>query len=374
MPRLSDFIRENTEEILSEWETFARSLPMADSMDIVALRDHAKEMLGVIALDLDTPQTRWQQADKATGNRDASERTAPTAAQEHGAGRAESGFTVAQMVSEFRSLRASVMRLWAKRQRDVTATDLEDMTRFNEAIDQAIAESVTRHTHEIGVSKERFLAILGHDLRTPLGAIITSTKFMLDADELREPYLTLVTRVASSARRMNQMVADLLEFTRTRFGDSIPIVRTETDVRKILHDVVAEVAATYPSSTLQIETTGELLGQWDPDRLTQALTNLVGNAVHHGSERSPIRVAARGEPKEVVISVQNAGPVIPKKKLGQLFAAMKHARADGARDRRHLGLGLYIVDKIVAAHGGSVDVRSSTKQGTTFTVHLPRFV
>jgi signal transduction histidine kinase len=372
MPRLSDFIRENTEEILSEWETFARGLPMAGSMDIVALRDHAKEMLGVIALDLETPQTRRQQADKATGTQDASERTAPTAAQEHGAGRAESGFTVAQMVSEFRALRASVMRLWARRQRDIVATDLEDMTRFNEAIDQAIAESVTRYTHEIGVSKERFLAILGHDLRTPLGAIITSTKFMLDTDELREPYLTLVTRVASSARRMNQMVADLLEFTRTRFGDSIPIVRTEMDVRKILHDVVSEVVATYPSSTLQIETTGELLGQWDPDRLTQALTNLVGNAVHHGSEKSPIKVAARGTPNEVVISVQNQGPAIPKKQLDQIFEAMKHARG-GARDRRHLGLGLYIVDKIVAAHGGSIDVRSSREQGTTFTVHLPRF-
>jgi signal transduction histidine kinase len=274
MPRLSTFIRENTEEILSEWETFARSLPMGDSMDVVALRDHAKEMLGVIARDLDTPQTRRQQVDKSKGKRDAPERTAPTAAQEHGAGRAESGFTVAQMVSEFRALRSSVMHLWTRKQRDVGIEDIEDMIRFNEGIDQAIAESVTRHTHEIGQSKERFLAILGHDLRTPLSAIITSTRFMLDTDELREPYLTLVTRVASSARRMNQMVADLLEFTRTRFGDSIPIVRTD----------------------------------------------------------------------------------------------------DGVRDRRHLGLGLYIVDKIVAAHGGSIDVRSSKERGTTFTVHLPRRV
>ncbi|MDQ3995999.1 MAG: sensor histidine kinase [Gemmatimonadota bacterium] len=374
MPRLSTFIRENTEEILAEWETFARSLPMGDSMDVVALRDHAKEMLGVIARDLDTPQTRRQQVDKSKGKRDAPERTAPTAAQEHGAGRAESGFTVAQMVSEFRALRSSVMHLWTRKQAEVGITDIQDMIRFNEGIDQAIAESVTRHTHEIGQSKERFLAILGHDLRTPLSAIITSTRFMLDTDELREPYLTLVTRVASSARRMNQMVADLLEFTRTRFGDSIPIVRAETDVRKIVHDVVAEVAATYPSTTLQIETTGQLVGQWDPDRLTQALTNLVGNAVHHGSEGSPIKVAARGEPTEVVILVQNQGPVIPKKQLGQIFGAMKHVTDDGARDRRHLGLGLYIVDKIVAAHGGAIDVRSSKERGTTFTVHLPRSV
>src|SRR5688500_15183846 len=133
MPRLSTFIRDNTEQILSEWETFARALPMGNSMDIAALRDHAKEMLGVIARDLEMPQTEREQADKARGESDADERQAPTAAQEHGSGRAESGFTVAQMVSEFRALRASVMRLWSKQQREVAVTDLEDATRFNEA-------------------------------------------------------------------------------------------------------------------------------------------------------------------------------------------------------------------------------------------------
>jgi signal transduction histidine kinase len=104
----------------------------------------------------------------------------------------------------------------------------------------------------------------------------------------------------------------------------------------------------------------------------QALTNLVGNAVQHGSDKSPIKIAARGDGNEVVISVVNDGPVIAEKDLDQLFEAMKHARGDGTRDRRHLGLGLYIVDKIVAAHGGSIDVRSSREEGTTFTVRLPR--
>jgi signal transduction histidine kinase len=276
------------------------------------------------------------------------------------------------MVSEFRALRASVMRLWSKQQRDVSVKDLEDATRFNEAIDQAIAESIIRFTDEIGRSKERFLAILGHDLRTPLGAIITSTAFMLDAGELEEPNLALVTRVANSARRMNQLVADLLEFTRTRFGDTIPVVRAEMDVRKMVHGVVSEVAASHPRSTLHVETSGELRGHWDCDRLTQALTNLVGNAVHHGSDKSPIKVAARGTAEEVVISVPNEGPVIRNEDLGRIFGSMTQAGSGGKRDRRHLGLGLYIVDKIVKAHGGSIDVRSSEEDGTTFTVHLPR--
>ncbi len=372
MPRLSQFIRDNVEQILSEWETFARALPMGGAMDIEALRDHAKDMLRVIANDLDTPQTPGQQAEKATGRSDAENEPTTTAAEWHGAGRAESGFTVGQMVSEFRALRASVIRLWTREHHDVDASGLEDMTRFNEAIDQAIAESITRYTGDIGESKERFLAILGHDLRSPLSAIIASSAFLVEAGELDEPNFTLVSRIASSARRMNQMVADLLDFTRTRFGDSIPIVRAETDVRRILHDVVTEVAASHPNSTLQVETSGDLRGQWDSARLTQALTNLVANAVHHGSDKSPVKVSAHGQRNEIEISVQNGGPIIPEKDLSQLFDAMKHARGDGARDRRHLGLGLYIVDKIVAAHRGVIDVRSNKEDGTSFTVHLPR--
>ena len=372
MPRLSQFIRENVEPILSEWETFARALPMGGAMDIEALRDHAKDMLGVIARDLDTPQTAHQQSEKAKGESDAEDNRTLTAAQEHGAGRAESGFTVGQMISEFRALRASVIRLWTRQQGEVGSLDIEDMTRFNEAIDQSIAESIVRYTGDIDQAKERFLAILGHDLRSPLSAIIASSVFMVEAGELREPNLTLASRIASSARRMDHMVADLLDFTRTRFGDTIPIVRADTDVRAILHDVVTEVAASHPSSTLQVETGGDLRGQWDAARLTQALTNLVANAVQHGSDKSPVKVAAHGERSEVVISVQNEGPVIPEKDMNKLFEAMKHARGDGARDRRHLGLGLYIVDKIVAAHGGAIDVRSSREHGTSFTVHLPR--
>lgn len=377
MPRLPDFIRDNTEPILSEWENFARSLPSGDTMDIAGLRDHAKAMLAVIARDLETPQTGAEQSDKSKGKSDTTEDSVDTAAQEHGAGRAVSGFTIEQMVAEFRALRASVLRLWSKGQGEVCTADLEDMTRFNESIDQAIAESLTRYTSDLGQSKERFLAILGHDLRTPLGAIITSTKFMLDTTgetgELGEPYLTLVTRIGSSAGRMNNMVADLLDFTRTRFGDSIPIVRAEMDVNKLVHDVAMEMCAMYPKSTIQVETSGELHGQWDADRLAQALTNLLGNAVQHGSDKSPIKVVACGDANEVLISVQNEGPVIPSEEFGEIFEAVKQARPGVVPDD-HLGLGLYIVDKIVAAHDGSVDVVSTKAAGTTFTVHLPRTV
>jgi signal transduction histidine kinase len=375
MSRLSAFIRANVEPILEEWEAFARSLPIGAEMDVRTLRDHAREMLDVMATDLETPQTATAGEAKGRGGGDApvSERgTEHTAAQEHGAGRAEHGFNVGQMVAEFRALRASVIRLWSRTLQEANLRDLEDLTRFNEAIDQAIAESVTRFAADVGESKERFLAILSHDLRNPLGAIITSSKFMLDTGELEEPNRTLVGRIATSASRMNQMVLDLLDFTRTRFGDSIPIVRDDTDARKVVHDVIGEVAATYPSVRVHVETSGDLHGDWDGARLTQALVNLVANAVQHGSDKSPINVSARGQEREVEIAVQNEGPVIPPEQIGQMFQAMKHSRGAGGRDRRHLGLGLYIVDKIVGAHGGSIDVQSSRQNGTTFTVRLPR--
>jgi signal transduction histidine kinase len=373
--RLSGFIRENIEPILEEWDAFARSLPMGAEMDLRTQRDHAREMLDIVASDLETPQSSKEQDAKGRGRTDApkEQRGSPgTAAQEHGAGRAEHGFHVGQMVAEFRALRASVIRLWSRSLQQANLEDLEDLTRFNEAIDQAIAESITRFTADVAESKEKFLAILSHDLRNPLGAIITASKFMVESEELEEPHRTMIARISTSARRMNQMVLDLLDFTRTRFGDSIPIVRCQTDARKVVHDVISEIAATYPSVRVHLETSGDLHGEWDDARLTQALINLVANAAQHGSEKAPIMVQARGLEREIEIAVRNEGPVIPREQVGQMFQAMKHSRGAGGRDRRHLGLGLYIVDKIVTAHGGSIAIDSSKQEGTTFTVRLPR--
>jgi signal transduction histidine kinase len=372
-PRLSRFIRDNIAPIIAEWETFARSLPGTEAMDVAALRDHAKEMLLAIAADLERPQSDRAQDEKARGEHDAGAARDTTAAQEHGTGRAGSGFTVGQMVAEFRALRASVTRLWLVENDGMGKSDFTDLIRFNEAIDQAIAESVSRFSQTVSRTQERFLAILSHDLRTPLGAIITSTRFMLDAGGLTEPNLTLVSRASSSARRMNQMVLDLVEFTRTRMDDTIPVVRAEVNARRLVHDVVLEIAASYPDSVVQVETGGDLSGAWDADRLTQALTNLVGNAVQHGATGKPVRVSARGQGDDVTFSVHNEGPAIPAEKQAGIFHEGQRIGArPPATDRRHQGLGLYIVERIVAAHGGAVSLHSTPSDGTTFTIRLPR--
>jgi signal transduction histidine kinase len=375
--RLADFILTNREPILAEWETFARTcVPAGRPMDVTALRDHAEEMLTVIAADLAAPQDGLAQSEKARGRAKTAHPDARTAAGEHGAGRAQSGFTVDQMVAEYRALRASVIRLWTTSQGALETAHIEDLTRFNEAIDQALAESVTRFNQDVEQAKETFLAILGHDLRTPLGAIRTSATFLLETGEREEVERTLLTRIAGSATRSVAMVGDLLDFTRSRLGDGIPIVRAETDLGTIVRDAVAEVAAAHPGLPIQVDTHAEEWGHWDAARLSQAVGNLIGNAVQHGAEGTTVRVGVRSTAEQVTVAVHNRGVVIPAEQFDGLFNPMKArhpSRTAAARGPTgSLGLGLYIAERIVHAHDGHIEVASSEDQGTTFTVQLPR--
>jgi signal transduction histidine kinase len=373
--RLADFILTNRAAILAEWEAFAKSCaPASGSMGITALSDHASEMLTVIAKDLKTPQGAYEQSEKSKGHAPALIDEARTAAEKHGTGRAESGFTMDQMVAEYRALRASVIRLWTREQGEVTPGDLVDLTRFNEAIDQSLAESITRFTQDLDKSKEMFLAILGHDLRNPLGAVMTSAKFMLETQELPEPHLTLTSRIVNASTRMNHMVGALLDFTRSRLGGGIPISPAKMNMGKVVHDVVDEISAAHPGRTIEIDARGSLKGDWDCARMTQVLTNVISNALEHGSAGTVVAVDVHGDETEVSVAVHNRGPAIQEDQLDGIFNAMKRQGQTGSSSgpSANLGLGLYIADQIVHAHKGRIDVVSSEEQGTTFTIHLPR--
>jgi signal transduction histidine kinase len=290
--RLADFILANREPILLEWEAFARTCgPASGTMDFRALRDHAGAMLSAMAADLATSQNAFEQSEKSKGLAPTEAFALATAAEKHGAGRAVSGFSLEQMIAEYRALRASVIRLWTRERGEPPTGDLEDLTRFNEAIDQALAESMDRYNEELAQSKEMFLAILGHDLRLPLGAIYTSASFMLESDELEEPHRALAARIAHSATRTIEMVGDLLDFTRTRLGAGIPVLTADMNLEDVVRDVVDEISAAHPKCPIHVDAQGELRGLWDHGRISQALGNLIGNAAriahpaqrHHGT-------------------------------------------------------------------------------------------
>ena len=278
------------------------------------------------------------------------------------------------MVSEFRALRASVLRLWTASRGTLVGDDLEDLMRFNEAIDQALAESMTRFTQSLDQSQDMFVAILGHDLRTPLQTMLMVTQHMVDTGEASAEHTELLSRAVRSAHRMNAMIDDLLDFTRSRLGSGVSIQTGDTDLAVIAREAVEEMEVAHPTRTFDCRTEGDLCGNWDASRIRQVLANLLGNAVQHGDVATPIVVAARGEPEFALVEVHNHGPAIPRSAMAGLFGPFKRLQSgiDTSKSAHNLGLGLYIADRIVDAHGGSIKVTSSAAEGTCFAVRLPR--
>ncbi|HSP01643.1 MAG TPA: histidine kinase dimerization/phospho-acceptor domain-containing protein, partial [Thioalkalivibrio sp.] len=221
--KLSVFIVERMEQILAHWDEYARKVaPESEDMSHQELRDHAEEMLRTVALDIESPQSARQQARKSEGGDD--DKGASSAASKHGRLRQQSNFTLLQMSSEFRALRATVLRLWLQQLDALSPEVLEDVIRFNESIDQALAESIVTFSERADQSRDLFGAILGHDLRGPLSSISLAGDILegqlLSAGKVVE----LGANIKRSARFMTSMVDDMLGFARTRMGeDGIPV-------------------------------------------------------------------------------------------------------------------------------------------------------
>ncbi len=364
---LAEFIETERLTIVKEWEVFARTLlPGARGLPRIDLRDHADEILTAIIHDMRSRQTPSEQAEKSKGRGDA-QRMAEIG-QLHAVLRIENGFKLSQLVAEYRALRASVLRLWEKAG-EKAGGDPGGLTRFNEAIDEALAEAVDSFMKTTEHFRDQSLGILGHDLRNPLSGIIMGASMLSNAD-LDDGSIKLAARILSSARRMNRMIDDLLDLTRTRFGDRIPVVLSPIDLAPVCRQVVAELEGLRPVGDLRLECKGDLRGEWDSDRIAQVLSNLVRNAILHGSSSGPINVLADGEGEAVTLSVHNEGPSIPLSSQRGIFDPMVHHDRNGQKPG--LGLGLYIGSQVALAHGGTVDVTSTDADGTTFRVHLPR--
>jgi len=354
--RLAGFIRDNMESILQAWEDFARTIePAALTMDDTELRDHARQMLQAIAHDLGTPQSEQERAAKSKGlgqrgNDD-------TAAETHAEARLLSGYTVVQLVSEYRALRASVLTQWVAATPEVQRTDLADVTRFNEAIDQALAESVARYEFMVKQSQNMFLAILGHDLRNPLGTVVSGSTFLMQATDIASKYVLVATRMFNSAKRMSKLINDLIDFTRTHLGPGIPIRVKQGSVVEVCELVVNELRTFHPEQLIDLHVPQQLDAIFDESRIAQVLSNLIGNAIQYGQADTAVTVRAGGSDTDIVISVNNRGTTIPAEKLGSIFDPMVRIAASVGADyteRTSLGIGLFISREIVQAHGGRV--------------------
>lgn len=371
---LSKFIISRMEIILVEWEEFATTFGAAtDKMSSQELRDHAKQILEFVATDIQQELTPTQTEAKSRGHEPVSTGD-DSASMIHGRLRYASGFTLLQLIAEYRALRASVLKLWKADGAAALIENSEDIMRFNEAIDQSLADAAVAYSDKLNETRDMFVAILGHDLRGPLAAVATAGSYLTRTGAFEDRVQQIGVRVKRSAATMNGMVNDLLALARTQLGEGISINRQDCDLLEMCQWAIEDANAAHPRAQFDLHATGELMGAFDQSRLQQLLTNLAINAAQYGTPNTPVNVHIVGETDRVLLKVQNQGPTIPEDALPNLFTSLVQLPENCApsRPRSSLGLGLYIAKQIATAHGGDISVQSEDFIGTTFTVEIPR--
>jgi signal transduction histidine kinase len=371
--KFSTFIKSNLDAIVGEWETFARTLlPSGNALSGPALRDHARAMLVAIADDMESGQTV---ADRSAKSRhiDADVGEADSAASSHGALRQLEGLDISQLFGEFRSLRASVLAMWRRTEPAIdTSLAIEEIARFNEGIDQAVAESVDRYAKNVAT----FMAVIGRDLRSPLWAIKGSSEMLSKGEVSNEVRREVLDRITRSSEAMGHVIRDLTEFSETHLGRSIPVRLGACDLRKVSDEALETVRSIYPRQDFAFTFSGELVLKADALRMQQVVVNLLTNAAHHSDRRSAVALKVEGSLTSVCIKVTNQGRRIPDIVLKSIFEPTVTVPAADAAAHQDpytgLGLGLFIVREIVSRHKGSITVESNPDSGTTFAVVLPR--
>lgn len=247
--------------------------------------------------------------------------------------------------------------------------------RFNEGIDQALAESVTRYAKMVKQSQNMFLAILGHDLRNPLGTIISGASFIMQASDIPSKYIVAATRMFNSGQRMNKLIADLIDFTRSHLGSGLPVKPKQANLAMVCRSVVEEIRTFHPECNIEFDARGDMGALVDEDRISQVFSNLIGNALQYGVKHQPVMVALTSTPEHIVITVNNQGEPIDPQGLVTIFEPLVRLAKPEAMDytrETSLGIGLFIAREIIQAHGGTIAVTSDKNTGTTFTINLLR--
>jgi signal transduction histidine kinase len=375
--RLAEFILSNIEPILAEWEVFARSISAGEHLDQLTLRDNAGDILKATARDMKSVQSATQRTTKSQGRRHqgADSDALDGASDSHAIDRLGLGFNMLEVMSEYRALRASVLQLWHESSPAADERDVDDLTRFNESIDQSLSKAVASYAKRVDQARDMFLAILSHDLRNPLNSIAMTAHIVPRVVNDPAEALECSQLITRSVSVMERMIADLLDYTRTRLGAGMPVKPAPLDMAELGRELFEEFRAAHAKRHIQFHTEGDLHGKWDTDRVRQAVSNLMGNAIQHGSEDLPVTLSLRGDASYIFIQVHNGGDPIPPGELSRIFDPLVRG-SSAARPKSNrpgsIGMGLYIAREVAKSHNGHIDVISNAKEGTSFTMVLPR--
>jgi len=362
--RLAEFIEKNHGRIVDAWQQFAELLPPFDGQATTTeLREHAGRMLDAVVDDMRAPPSTDRMA-VPPERRDAR----GSGGSEHGLQRHAAGLSLIALTSEFRTLRAVVLRLWAGAGFVRSPEAFDDLVVFNESLDRITGDAVLAFTQATERDRALVMGIVAHDLRGPLQTASMAAHILAHRyPQLGEEDTTAQLR--RSLARMAPMVDDLMGVAAFGLRGSMNVRPVGMDLTALAAEIVSEVAAEFPAHRFVSESRGPHVGHWDRARLGQLLSNLLRNAAAHGEPQGVIRIVLREADDRVVLSVHNRGPVIPEAEREGLFSPT--ARGSAAKAGPHLGLGLFIVREIARGHGGTIGVTSDAERGTVFSVVLP---
>jgi signal transduction histidine kinase len=386
------------EPILVEWESYARGIwPNGATADVAELRDEAADILRTTAMDMQTRQTAAQQAEKSkgAGHQTVEGDDLTRASSSHGEGRGASGFELWGVVAEYRALRASVLRLWRESEPTPDLRDLDDVTRFNESLDQSLTYAIRSYAAQVerdrealmaneqaarreaetsNRAKDLFLATLSHEMRTPLNSIVGWLSILRHQDAETRHFQEGLRVIERNTMAQVQLIDDLLDVSRIVSGKlrvdikpceltdvinaGLNVMRTAADARGVILDVRLDPAASGAAC--------------DSVRIQQVVWNLVSNAVKFTPTGGRVYVTLSRDASSFLIEVRDTGQGISADLLPYVFDRFRQADSSMRRKFAGLGLGLSIVKYIVEAHGGTVEATSPGEgKGSTFAVRLP---
>jgi signal transduction histidine kinase/ActR/RegA family two-component response regulator len=396
--RLADFIVANVEPILVEWEVHARAIWRGDPATPATLRDHAGDILRATAADMVSSQTETQRADKSQGDGDKSaddSMRVDAAAKMHGLDRGGWGFHLGDVVAEYRALRASVLRLWRASQPQPDQKDLEDLTRFNESIDQSLTEAVESFTEHVehcraqlvkeqsaragaeaaNRAKDDFLATLSHEMRTPLNAIVGWLTILRAEGCEEEDLQEGLAAIDRNTKSQVQLITDILDVSRIVTGN-LGVELRPCDLKEVIQAGVDVIRPAAVAKDVALDVRLDAVGraQCDPARMQQVVWNLLSNGVKFTPKGGTIRVALTRDPSALRLEVSDTGQGIAAAFLPHVFDRFRQSDSSTRRKHGGLGLGLSIAKHLVELFGGTIEAHSAGDGlGATFTVMLPVF-